>query len=94
MDSISDRVTIRSSIQKGDVQTAIEKVNDLNPEVSWSTSKQYTHLFKILDKNPKLYFQLKQQQLIELIREGKIDEALQFAQEELAPRGEENVSLC
>jgi glucose-induced degradation protein 8 len=34
---------------------------------------------------------LQQQQLIELIREDKIDEALNFAQDELAPRGEENV---
>lgn len=32
--------------------------------------------------------------MIELIRNGKIEEALEFAQEELAPRGEENVTLC
>ncbi|EYU45790.1 hypothetical protein MIMGU_mgv1a018190mg [Erythranthe guttata] len=30
------------------------------------------------------------QRLIELIRNGKVEEALEFAQEELAPRGEEN----
>jgi hypothetical protein len=46
---------------------------------------------QILDKNPQLYFHLQQQKLIELIRVGKINEALEFAQEELAPRGEENV---
>lgn len=51
-------------------------MNDLNPE--------------ILDTNPRLFFRLQQQQLIELIRQGKIDDALQFAMEELAPRGEEN----
>lgn len=33
---------------------------------------------------------MQQQRLIEFIREGKIEEALEFAQEELAPRGEEN----
>ena len=47
---------------------------------------------QILDTNPQLYFHLQQQKLVELIRVGKINEALEFAQEELAPRGEENVS--
>lgn len=46
---------------------------------------------QILDTNPHLFFHLQQQRLIELIRNGKIEEALEFAQEELAPRGEENV---
>lgn len=45
---------------------------------------------KILDNNPALYFHLQQQRLIELIRQKKVDEALTFAQEELAPRGEEH----
>lgn len=48
---------------------------------------------QILDTNPQLFFHLQQQRLIELIRSGKVEEALEFAQEELAPRGEENVSL-
>lgn len=48
---------------------------------------------QILDTNPQLFFHLQQQRLIELIRNGKVDEALEFAQEELAPRGEENVIL-
>lgn len=47
---------------------------------------------QILDTNPQLFFHLQQQRLIELIRNGKVEEALEFAQEELAPRGEENVS--
>jgi hypothetical protein len=37
-----------------------------------------------------LFFRLQQQRLIEYIREGRIDDALRFAQEELAPRGEES----
>lgn len=37
-----------------------------------------------------MYFHLQQQKLIEFIRRGEISEALQFAQEELAPRGEES----
>ncbi|CAG8769012.1 11040_t:CDS:2 [Gigaspora margarita] len=76
VDSIQDRMNIRNAIQNGNVEEAIERVNDLNPE--------------ILDTNPKLYFHLQQQRLIEYIREGKITEALEFAQDELAPRGEEN----
>lgn len=46
--------------------------------------------WQILDTNPALYFRLQQQKLIEYIRQGKIAEALEFAQEELAPRGEES----
>ncbi|PIN04339.1 LisH motif-containing protein [Handroanthus impetiginosus] len=74
--TITDRVAVKKAVQNGNVEDAIEKVNDLNPE--------------ILDTNPQLYFHLQQQQLIELIRNGKVKEALEFAQEELAPRGEED----
>eukprot|EP00842_Homolaphlyctis_polyrhiza_P004372 jgi/Hompol1/4936/HPOL_000456-RA len=76
--SIEDRMNIRNAIQSGRVDDAIEKVNDLDPE--------------ILDTNPRLFFHLQQQKLIELIRAGKVDKAIEFAQEELAPRGEENAS--
>lgn len=48
---------------------------------------------KILDTNPQLFFHLQQQRMIELIRNGKVEAALEFAQEELAPRGEENVII-
>ncbi|TFY83993.1 hypothetical protein EWM64_g7 [Hericium alpestre] len=75
-DSIESRMNIREALQRGDVQDAITRVNDLNPE--------------ILDTNPSLYFHLQQQKLIEFIRQGRVPEALQFAQTELAPRGEEN----
>ena len=34
LDSIADRTAIRKSVQSGNVQDAIERVNDLNPEVS------------------------------------------------------------
>lgn len=37
-----------------------------------------------------MYFRLQQQKLIEFVRQGKIAEALEFAQAELAPRGEES----
>ncbi|XP_064935628.1 protein GID8 homolog isoform X1 [Musa acuminata AAA Group] len=77
--TITDRMAVKKALQSGNVEDAIEKVNDLNPT--------------ILDTNPQLYFHLQQQRLIELIRSGKIEEALEFAQEELAPRGEENQSF-
>lgn len=48
---------------------------------------------QILDNNPLLFFHLQQQRLIELIRGGAINEALTFAAEELAPRGEEHPDL-
>ncbi|KAL0310657.1 UNVERIFIED_CONTAM: protein GID8 [Sesamum angustifolium] len=76
--TITDRMAVKKAVQSGNVEDAIEKVNDLNPE--------------ILDTNPQLFFHLQQQRLIELIRNGKVEEALEFAQEELAPRGEENLS--
>jgi glucose-induced degradation protein 8 len=47
-------------------------------------------ILQLLDTNPSLYFLLQQQKLIEHIRLGRIAEAIQFAQDELAPRGEEN----
>ncbi|KAI8915886.1 CTLH/CRA C-terminal to lish motif domain-containing protein [Gorgonomyces haynaldii] len=76
LEHITDRMSIRNAIQEGDINGAMEQVNDLDPE--------------ILDTNPRLFFHLQQQKLIELIRAGKLDEAIQFAQEELAPRGEEH----
>ncbi|XP_023001740.1 protein GID8 homolog isoform X2 [Cucurbita maxima] len=77
--TITDRMAVKKAVQCGNVEDAIEKVNDLNPE--------------ILDTNPQLFFHLQQQRLIELIRNGKVEEALEFAQEELAPWGEENQSF-
>ncbi|GAA99923.1 uncharacterized protein L969DRAFT_59941 [Mixia osmundae IAM 14324] len=75
-DSIAERLHIRQAIQRGDIEEALQKVNDMNPE--------------ILDTNPELFFHLQQQRLIELIRQGQVASALQFAQDELAPRGEEH----
>ncbi|KAF5384955.1 hypothetical protein D9615_001444 [Tricholomella constricta] len=75
-ESIESRMNIREALQRGDIEDAITRVNDLNPE--------------ILDTNPALYFHLQQQKLIEYIRQGRIADALQFAQSELAPRGEES----
>jgi hypothetical protein len=132
LDSIESRVSIREALHRGDVESAIGLVNDLDPEASvrfiFPHTQDYTfmhhaqalsgqcgyslhqtsvfnmtfllpsgflfHLanydLQILDTNPSLYFHLQQQRLIEFIRLGRIDDALQFAQDELAPRGEES----
>ncbi|KAI9265992.1 CTLH/CRA C-terminal to lish motif domain-containing protein [Sporodiniella umbellata] len=76
LQSIQQRMEIRQAVQSGDIDTAIDLVNDLNPE--------------ILDTNPELTFHLQQQRLIEFIRQGAFQEALEFATEEMAPRGEEH----
>jgi hypothetical protein len=34
LDSIENRMNIRAAVQRGDVEEAIEKVNDMNPDVS------------------------------------------------------------
>nr|GMC78819.1 protein GID8 homolog [Ipomoea batatas] len=67
--TITDRMAVKKAVQSGNIEDAIEK---------------------ILDTNPQLFFHLQQQRLIELIRHHKVEEALEFAHEELAPRGEEN----
>ncbi|RKP08702.1 CTLH/CRA C-terminal to lish motif domain-containing protein [Thamnocephalis sphaerospora] len=79
MEGIQERLQIRQAVQRGDIEDAIERINDLDPE--------------LLDAQPDLYFKLQQQRLIEYLREGKLPEALAFAQEELAQRGEENPAL-
>ncbi|KAJ2158478.1 hypothetical protein GGF46_003736 [Coemansia sp. RSA 552] len=77
--SIEERMQIRFAVQSGEIRRAIERVNDLNPG--------------LLETDARLYFRLQQQQLIELIREGRATEALAFAQAELAPHGEEHPEL-
>ncbi|WEW57768.1 hypothetical protein PRK78_003235 [Emydomyces testavorans] len=82
IESIQQRVDIRNAIYSGDIQTAIEKINELNP--------------RILDCNASLHFALLQLQLIELIRtctstpNGDISPALDFATSQLAPRAPTN----
>ncbi|TKX21892.1 sugar transporter-like protein 24 [Elsinoe australis] len=81
-DAIQQRVDIRNAIHAGDVQLAIERINELNPQ--------------ILDTNPELHFSLLRLQLIELIRAtvtapgipstAAFTPALEFATAQLAPR--------
>ena len=63
-------------IQAGNILEAISLVNELHPQ--------------LLDNDRYLLFHLQQQHLIELIRQQKVEEALQYAAEHLAERGEED----
>ena len=69
--SIAARMAVRAAVASGDVAGAIERVNDLDPDV--------------LEQRPSLLFALQRQRLIELIRAGDVDAALDFAAEYLAP---------
>lgn len=118
---------IRKAVQSGDIQQAIERVNDLNPEVrsilndtclchitylcismrhaaallamgdpnflNWTRQQNSAIRFcclQILEQQHELSFHMQQQRLIELIRQGRTEEALEHAQEYLAPPGEDD----
>lgn len=72
--AIDDRMYIRSAIQRGDIDDAVGKVNDLYPD--------------LLDGHPRIAFHLQQQRIVEMLRVGRVEEALESAQEELASRSE------
>ncbi|ORY59715.1 CTLH/CRA C-terminal to lish motif domain-containing protein [Pseudomassariella vexata] len=80
--SIVARQQIQNSIHKGDIQVAINALNDMDPE--------------ILDTDAPLHFALLRLQLVELIRQctsspgGDITPALDFATEQLGPRAPTN----
>ena len=76
LSGMDSRIKIRDAIQAGRVAEATSMVHQMYPE--------------LLDDDRYLFFHLQQQQLIEFIREGKVEEALKFASDQLAERGEES----
>uniref|UniRef100_A0A7S0BCE4 CTLH domain-containing protein n=1 Tax=Rhodosorus marinus TaxID=101924 RepID=A0A7S0BCE4_9RHOD len=73
--ALATRNAARMAIQNGQVQEAIDLAKKVEPTIiTW---------------NVLLRFHLLQQKLIERIRAGNTAEAIKFAQEELAPCGEE-----
>ena len=76
MTIMDDQIKIREAVETGRIQDAVELVNEVDPE--------------ILDTNPKLYFHLQQQKLLELIKKGDLHNVLKYASAELSARGEEN----
>ena len=75
LSTLADRRIIRASVEKGQISGAISRTDDLCPDV--------------LGENPALLFRLRQQQLVELVREGKVSDAIAFAQHSLAPMAEQ-----
>jgi len=76
LNTLDNRILIRDAVQSGRVQEATHLVNKLHPE--------------LLDNDRYLYFHLQQLHLIELIRAGKIEDALTFAQTQMSEAGESN----
>ncbi|OON21050.1 LisH [Opisthorchis viverrini] len=69
-ESLKDRMWIREAVLRRQIEDVIDTVNRLWPE--------------LFDKNPFIYFQLRQLQMLELIRNRRLEEALIFAQSYLA----------
>ncbi|KAL8997194.1 MAG: hypothetical protein Q9169_003460 [Polycauliona sp. 2 TL-2023] len=82
VDSIQERVAIREAIYQGDIQSAIERINELHP--------------MLLEKDGALHFALLRLQLVELIRSCNTSSgddptpAINFATTNLAPRAPTN----
>jgi len=64
-------------IIKGEIDDAINQINEINSE--------------ILEANPSIYFELQKQKLIEIIKKNDIENALSFAQNKLFPIAQNNV---
>jgi glucose-induced degradation protein 8 len=77
--AVEDRVRVRRAVRRGDVEAAVERVNDLDPT--------------LLARRPPLLFRLQCQRLVEMVRRGDAEGALAFAEEYLAPAGEEHPEL-
>ena len=73
------RMMIRQALERGHPAEAIDKVVDLNPE--------------IVEERPELLFRLKKQEFIELVAQGEQEKALEFAEQELAKRIEDESAL-
>ncbi|KZV57577.1 hypothetical protein F511_03037 [Dorcoceras hygrometricum] len=77
--TVTDRMEVKKAVQTGCIADAVEKVNNIDPE--------------IFNKNPRALFILHIQFFIELLRDGNVEkmvEAMTFAQDKLAPMAEKN----
>ena len=79
LDTIVARREIRHAAECGDVRTALDRAQTLSPE--------------LLSDSPELDFFIHQQQLVELIRANRAEEAVAFAQGELGPKAELSAPL-
>jgi len=79
LSTVESRMKIRQALQKGDVQLAVEMTNDVNPET--------------LDLNKRLFFKLQLQKMVELVRQDRLADALQYAESELAELSEQDPAM-
>eukprot|EP01147_Barroeca_monosierra_P004110 gene4110-45_t len=80
LSDVERRMEIRAAVHQGDIEKAISLVNDMGTQ--------------LLQENKHLYFLLRRQQLIELIRNQDLETAVQFCKAELAPLVNENPEFC
>ena len=80
LETITERRGIRTAMESGEVGMAIEHAERITPDL-------------LHGSNLDLGFHVQQQQLLELIRSGSVEEAIAFAQTELAPRAESTAAL-
>lgn len=71
LSTVGERMLIRQAVESGDVAGALDRVRKLNPN--------------LLLNSVELRFRMQQLMTIEMIRAGKIEEAIECAQQELAP---------
>lgn len=76
---LDHRIAIKRLILKGDILSAINYINHTYPE--------------LLENKKHLYFRLLQQQTIEMIKEKKLEEALDFAQKNLVEKVVEDINV-
>ena len=67
---IDDRIEVRNLIERGEIEGAIKKLDQMNDD--------------ILKSDPELQFELKRQQLVEFIKANKLSDAINFAQTHLS----------
>ncbi|MFH4978622.1 hypothetical protein AB6A40_005331 [Gnathostoma spinigerum] len=79
VENLDARMMIRDAIISGNIPDAIQRINSLVPT--------------LLDDNPLLHIQLLQQNLIELIRQHKVEESLKFSEEFLAEKCDEHPEM-
>lgn len=79
LDTVSTRRLIRSCVEAGNITRAMQCADELIPG--------------LLSGNEDLSFYVHRQQLVELIRGNDVEQALQFAQDVLAPKAESSPTL-
>lgn len=68
---VEARVRVRGAIVDGKISDAIEALNAIDSD--------------LLEERPELLFALRRQQLLNIIAESRIDEAISFAREKVVP---------